>query len=326
MGCVPYFHFQFPNPCEFKGFGQQAPDVTPPTMKNATPVPHWFLSDNRHRAASLKQGAMAMESHPKSDRTIALEVLHDLGISHRVGQLEYNDLLQVIGLSLSNCQIYRLPARIEQLTNLRTLRLPSNRLSQLPAEILNLGALETLDLADNELSQLPAEIGDLHSLKWLDLRRNPIKQLPIEIARLTHLEVLLVDAIQDWIFPPPEIVKGTTSDILAFLREQMVSPIPRYEAKLLIVGEGQSARHPFCAPCAETVSFMAYQRPTALMSRPYWCLIRTSQASRFFLMCGISAVNKSTMQLINSSSHVARSTCCCGMLVRVQNKTAWLTG
>jgi len=67
-----------------------------------------------------------------------------------------------------------LPARIGELTNLKTLKLNGTELAELPAEFGKLTNLETLDLDDNELTELPVEIGSLRALTTLDVSNNEL--------------------------------------------------------------------------------------------------------------------------------------------------------
>jgi internalin A len=154
-----------------------------------------------------------------------------------IGQL---NSLQV--LSLSYNQLSQLPPELWQLSGLQELSLSYNQLSQLPAEIGQLTSLQKLWLSNNQLSQLPAEIGQLSGLQELYLHENQLSQLPAEIGQLTSLQTLKLDGNFNLLTPPPEIIARSTEDILSFLRELQISSIDRYEAKLLIVGEGGTGK------------------------------------------------------------------------------------
>src|SRR5207244_818208 len=91
-------------------------------------------------------------------------------------------------------------------------------------------------------SQLPPEIGCLSNLNELDLTGNQVSQLPPEIGCLSKLEILSVDNNSKLLTPPPEIVARGTEDMLTFLRELHESSTTRYEAKLLLVGEGGTGK------------------------------------------------------------------------------------
>src|SRR5205085_7267302 len=63
-----------------------------------------------------------------------------------------------------------------------------------------------------------------------------------QIGRLTNLQRLDVQDNPSLETPPPEIISRGHNSILAFLRELLKSNRIRYEAKLLIVGEGGTGK------------------------------------------------------------------------------------
>ncbi|MEH2307296.1 COR domain-containing protein, partial [Nostoc sp.] len=130
-------------------------------------------------------------------------------------------------LYLYNNQLSSLPPEFGKLTNLQTLYLYNNQLSSLPPEFGKLTNLQTLDLYNNQLSSLPREIRQLPNLRKLDLRRNPVP-IPPEILGTKDLR-------QD---------PGDVNEILDFYF-QVQDPAetePFYEAKFLIVGEGEAGK------------------------------------------------------------------------------------
>lgn len=134
-----------------------------------------------------------------------------------------------------------IPPQIGRLINLRILYLFSNNLTELPPEIGQLTNLRYLELSDNNLTRLPSEIGGLSQLETLALDNNQITELPRELGNLTSLESLSLDQ-NPLISPPPEIVAQGTSNVLEYLRALQHESITRYEAKLLIVGEGGTGK------------------------------------------------------------------------------------
>ena len=186
---------------------------------------------------------------------------------------EFGQLTNLQTLHLSRNQLSSLPAEFGQLTNLQTLHLSRNQLSSLPAEFGQLTNLQTLHLSRNQLSSLPAEFGQLTNLQTLHLSRNQLSSLPAEIGQLTNLQTLHLDSNQLSSLPetikkltklekldlrrnplpiPPEILgskdinqdPGDVSEILDFyFRVQDPSETePLYEAKLLIIGEGEAGK------------------------------------------------------------------------------------
>ena len=186
---------------------------------------------------------------------------------------EIVQLTKLQTLNLSRNQLNTLPAEIIQLTKLQTLNLSSNKISTLPADIGQLTNLQSLDLTSNQLSTLPADIGQLTNLQTLNLSRNQLNTLPADIGQLTNLQSLNLSRNQLSTLPetirkltklqklylrrnpvpiPPEILgsknlsegSGDVNEILDFYF-QIQDPNetePLYEAKLLIIGEGEAGK------------------------------------------------------------------------------------
>jgi hypothetical protein len=158
-------------------------------------------------------------------------------IPAELGQLSN---LQV--LSLHNNQLTQVSAELGQLSNLQELYLHNNQLTQLPAELDQLFNLRGLSLDNNQLTQLPAELGQLSNLQVLSLGDNQLTQFPAQFGQLTKLRFLDVSNNPDLLTPPPEIVSQGTQAMLGFLRDLQKDSIVRYEAKLLVVGEGETGK------------------------------------------------------------------------------------
>lgn len=158
--------------------------------------------------------------------------------SHRLSSLpaEIGRLISLQNLEVSGTRLSSLPAEIGQLTNLQFLILTSNELSTLPAEIGQLTNLRVLTLIGNQLSALPAEIGQLTNLESLDLRKNLLTVLPRRLAELPDtLSLHLGD--NPLVEPFADLVDLGLRDLFAYLRS-LDSAQPVYEAKVLLVGEG----------------------------------------------------------------------------------------
>ena len=163
-------------------------------------------------------------------------------------------LTQLQSLALSSNQLTALPEWLEQLTDLKEIIWIG--LEVLPVQICRLQKLELLVLgggtyqhrkgtitmwlpSNNKYAfrQLPNEIGDLTSLKALLLGSCQITDLPPSLAQLEHLTTLSLDnnplnpALQS-------AYKQGLPAVKAYLRSLEQNAEPLYEAKLVLVGEG----------------------------------------------------------------------------------------
>ncbi|MET8086480.1 COR domain-containing protein [Micromonospora sp. NPDC005197] len=141
-------------------------------------------------------------------------------------------------LSLYGNEIRRLPPEIGALGQLEKLDLAGNRLSNLPREIGELKRLRELDLGGNRLTVLPEELGALPDLQLLDLRGNLLKTLPTSLAPLLirgQLTIRLDDNPLDQALI--ETLRRGDAALGAYL-QSLGDGAPQYEAKILLVGEG----------------------------------------------------------------------------------------
>ena len=145
-------------------------------------------------------------------------------------------------LDLRHNQLTYVPADIRHLTDLQELYLNNNQLTYVPADIRHLTKLQVLELYVNQLMRLPSELGQLINLQVLGLDDNHLTQLPIELGRLTNLHTLSVDGNPDLLTPPPEIVAQGIKPMLSFLWGLEEDSVVRYEAKVLLVGEGKTGK------------------------------------------------------------------------------------
>jgi internalin A len=101
--------------------------------------------------------------------------------------------------------------------------------------------LKVLWLEGNQLTSVPKELGQLTNLKELRLDGNKLTGIPKELGRLTNLERLTLEG-NPLELPPPEVVKQGMMAVLAYLRELEKGEKERYEAKLLILGDGSEGK------------------------------------------------------------------------------------
>ncbi len=106
-------------------------------------------------------------------------------IPNRIKELSELKSLTIVGTHLEE-----LPVEVCYLGKLEALTLNDNNLSSIPAEIKKLKLVRMLHLQENNLSELPVEIGQMSKLQWLDVHDNYITELPVEIAEIPNLLVL----------------------------------------------------------------------------------------------------------------------------------------
>jgi len=150
---------------------------------------------------------------------------------------EIGQLTNLQTLDLSGNQLTALPPEIGQLTNLQRLAIERSELTALPPEIGQLTFLHTLDLRSSQLTALPPEIGQLINLQGLDLEANELTTLPKQLADLLTKGLQLALTGNPLNEPFPELIARGADAIATYLRS-LEDAIRQYEAKVLLVGEG----------------------------------------------------------------------------------------
>jgi internalin A len=149
----------------------------------------------------------------------------------------FGNLTSLATLNLRGNNLTKLPHSIERLTALTTLDLEGNSLSSLPESLENLTGLTTLYAGSNGLRALPGSLGNLRQLSLLDVRQNHLETLPRQLAdslarglqlRIEH------NPLKD---PLPKLVQRGGDALAVYLRS-LDEASPQYEAKILLVGEG----------------------------------------------------------------------------------------
>ena len=135
---------------------------------------------------------------------------------------------------ISNNYIHILPNWLSEFYFLQKLWIGNNNLAQLPDIFDKLTNLKEIHLSHNRLSNLPSSLNKLINLEWLSLRHNQLVDIPDTIIGLNKLKFLWLDnnPLQ------PELAaayQDGMQTVLSYLRAPRIS---LYEAKLIIVGEG----------------------------------------------------------------------------------------
>ncbi len=200
-----------------------------------------------------------------------LTQLQKLGLSgNRLTALpeSMGQLTQLCELYLMDNQLTALPESLGQLTQLQTLYLCRNRLRFLPHTIGDLLELKDLPIEGNQIREFPKSIENLRKLRLLVVslqdEGNQIAGVPDEVRHLTMLEELYLDGCEIHDLPEwfgeltrlssltlrnnplnPELAaayKQGLDAVKRYLYEMAKGARERYEAKLLILGDGNEGK------------------------------------------------------------------------------------
>jgi len=155
-----------------------------------------------------------------------------LNLPPEIGQLEVLEKL-----NLKNNLLDKLPPELGKLPRLTILVLGGNLLTYVIRELCALPRLEVLDLRGNLLANLPPEIGMLSNLRELLLDENHLNILPSELAPLLRRGLTLTFSLNPVAEPLAEIADRGADALAAYLTS-LGDARPQYEAKVLLVGEG----------------------------------------------------------------------------------------
>ena len=148
-------------------------------------------------------------------------------------------LTKLTTLDLSGNQLTTVPEWFGTLTKLTTLDLSGNQLTTIPESLRGLTKLTTLDLSGNQLTTIPESLRGLTKLTTLNLSDNQVTTLQaLLIPFLTKGGRLMLDGnpLND---PLPSLIKRSTAAMVTYLGSlEAEDAISLYEAKLLLVGEG----------------------------------------------------------------------------------------
>ncbi|XP_046396097.1 protein lap4-like isoform X3 [Ischnura elegans] len=122
-----------------------------------------------------------------------LNRLRRLGLSdNEISRLpaDIQNLENLVELDVSRNDIPDIPESIRHLRALQVADFSSNPIPRLPAGFVQLQSLTNLGLNDMSLTSLPPDFGCLTSLQSLELRENLLKSLPESLVKLSKLERL----------------------------------------------------------------------------------------------------------------------------------------
>lgn len=153
-----------------------------------------------------------------------------------------SNLVNLEWLHLSENQIKELPESFGHLSSLETLlQLGGNRLGRIPESVRQLTKLKELQIYDNGLEAIPEWLCELKQLKKLRINSNRLANLPTTLASIERLADLDLEGNP----LNPELASAYEDGIHGvkrYLRELEKGGKNRYEAKLLILGDGNEGK------------------------------------------------------------------------------------
>jgi Leucine-rich repeat (LRR) protein/GTPase SAR1 family protein len=142
-----------------------------------------------------------------------------------------------IGNSQHKVTIGSLPKWLNNLDKLVNLGIWYMGVTEIPSWINELTEMIGLDLTGNMLTDIPSSLAQLKYLTELYLGENQLVDLPPFLAQLEHLEKLDLD--HNPLNPALQSAYAQGLDaVKAYLRSLETNAEPLYEAKLVLVGEG----------------------------------------------------------------------------------------
>ena len=169
-----------------------------------------------------------------------LTALTDLDLNcNRLAEVpeSLGNLTALTTLNLSGNRLASVPESVGYLTALTDLDLYVNRLASVPEWLGNLTALTTLNLGYNRLAAVPESVGNLTALTTLKLGNNQLTALPLGLADLLDSGLRLRLEGNPLADPLPGLAARGAAELAAYLRS-LHDAERQYEAKLLVVGEG----------------------------------------------------------------------------------------
>ncbi|MBW8016265.1 MAG: hypothetical protein FVQ82_08770 [Planctomycetes bacterium] len=202
--------------------------------------------------ASLKNlTTLTLSNNTLTDISVLKELTNLTGLDLRSSNLAdisvLMELSSLTDLNLGNNNLTDISA-LKELTNLKGLYLWDNQLTGL-SELKGLKKLESLMLFNNKLTDI-SELKGLTKLTLLSLHHNEIKELPewitqrgIEINYKNDVQInRIILGNNPLEIPPVEIVKQGLGAIKSYFEEFNKGTGEKYEAKLLILGDGNEGK------------------------------------------------------------------------------------
>jgi internalin A len=182
---------------------------------------------------------MANWEPQKNSTTATTSLLNKAQDGNRLTALpeSLGKLSKLTTLNVSHHKLTSLPKSLGDLATLTRLDLGSNQLATLPESLGSLTKLTTLNLNSNQLTAVPLWLRDLTTLTEVNMTRNQITTLPRQLSGRLSEGLQLKLAENPLADPLPELVARGTAALVAYL-DSLEDAVAQYEAKLLLVGEG----------------------------------------------------------------------------------------
>jgi GTPase SAR1 family protein len=194
---------------------------------------------------SLNLSTNQLTTLPSSLRQLTQLTYLNLSINQLTVLPEFlSNLTQLEELHIWENKITNIPDRFAHLSKLKRLWVGAvnlgNPIGQIPNWIQNFAELEALGFGKCELKILPDWVGSLKYLTRLFVGSNHLIDLPSSLAQLEHLKELNLD--ENPLNPALQSAydaceRGKYEPLFAYLRS-LENAEPLYEAKLVLVGEG----------------------------------------------------------------------------------------
>lgn len=190
-------------PTTAEGFGDDSP-----LREDGTTVPQITKSEStllsldettelfRNKVEDARQDTEhALAGNEDVSEAVRPKLTLDLGHS-KIARLPENvvDIIkaEVERLSLSHNQIWHIPLRFAECSQLRYLNIRTNVFREIPRGVYRLPLLEILDISRNKVRRISKEIRNLASLRVFSIMHNRVDDLPVELCKMTKLQILKI--------------------------------------------------------------------------------------------------------------------------------------
>ena len=176
-----------PRDCESHTPQDEKPEAPLLSVEETTELFRSKIEDARQHRQNNLDGAPDVADGMKPNLTL------DLGHS-KIARLPETvvDLIreEVERLSLSHNQIWHIPLRFAECSQLRYLNIRQNVFREIPRGIYKLEKLEILDISRNRIRNINPEIKQLKHLKVFSIMHNKVEDLPTQLSEMSELQIL----------------------------------------------------------------------------------------------------------------------------------------